>query len=55
VNELQRAALQSLCDLYHVEFNESDFRYAFGLPEGYVAGQVGPIYVGCVSDGQISS
>lgn len=51
----QEEALRALCGRYHVEFSPENFRYAFGLPKGYVAGQVGPIYVGCDPDGRISS
>ena len=51
----QRQALQALCERYHVPFKPSDFKPAYGLPKGYVAGWVGPIYVGVSPDGQISS
>jgi hypothetical protein len=55
MTDAQRNALTALCERYHVPFSEDAFRYAFGLPAGYVAGQVGPIYVGCDPDGRISS
>jgi hypothetical protein len=61
MNEEQRAALQNLCDRYHVPFNEDDYRPTFDLPEGYVAGWVGGVagnsalYVGCSPTGEISS
>jgi hypothetical protein len=51
----QEEALRALCGRFNAEFKPEDFRYAFGLPKGYVAGQVGPIYVGCDPNGQISS
>ena len=52
----QRQALVELCDRYGVEFKESSFtRGDFGLPTGYVSGQVGPIYVGVDIGGQASS
>ena len=56
MTDAQRRALVELCDQYGVEFKESYFhRGVFGLPHGYVAGQVGPIYVGVDPDGRISS
>jgi hypothetical protein len=51
----QEKALRALCGRYNVKFSPDDFRYAFGLPKGYIAGQVGPIYVGCDLAGRISS
>ena len=51
----QTAALTALCERYHVPFNADNFRPTFDLPAGYVAGTVGPIYVGCSADGRISS
>ena len=38
----QRQALQALCERYHVPFRPSDFKPAYDLPKGYVAGWVGP-------------
>jgi hypothetical protein len=55
MTDAQREALTDLCGRYNVPFNESDFHHPFDLPEGWVAGQVGPIYVGCSPEGQISS
>ena len=61
MNEAQRAALTALCGRYNVPFSESDFRAAFDLPAGYVAGWVydthhaGIIYVGVDPEGRISS
>lgn len=55
MTDAQREALTALCGRYNVPFNEADFGPTFGLPAGYVAGQVGPIYVGCDADGRISS
>jgi hypothetical protein len=51
----QEEALRALCERFSVPFNAEDFRPRFDLPKGYVAGQVGPIYVGCAPDGRISS
>lgn len=55
MTEAQREALAALCERYDVEFDPDAFGPGFGLPSGYVAGQVGPIYVGCDPEGQISS
>lgn len=55
MNDAQKTALTELCARYHVEFVESDFKGTFELPSGYVAGWVGPIYVGCSPEGEISS
>lgn len=51
----QRESLKALCDRYHVEFKPEEFHPHFSLPSGYVAGWVGPIFVGCSPDGAISS
>ena len=55
MNDMQRAALRRLCDGYKVEFVEANYGPAFDLPSGYVAGWVGPIYVGVDPEGVISS
>jgi hypothetical protein len=56
MNDAQRRALTALCQRYGVAFAESAFaRGVGGLPRDYVCGQVGPIYVGCDHNGQISS
>ena len=64
MNELQRQALTAICQRYNVEFHEEDYRPAFDLPTGYVAGWVGgygiqathpTIYVGASPEGRISS
>lgn len=41
MTEAQRAALKSLCERYHVEFNEDDYNPDFSLPTGWVSGWVG--------------
>lgn len=51
----QTAALKSLCGRYKVEYAPAAFHPRFDLPAGYVAGWVGPIYVGCSPTGDISS
>lgn len=51
----QTAALAALCDRFRVPFDPTAFAPTFDLPAGYVAGWVGPIYVGCDPDGVISS
>lgn len=56
MNNAQRRALLELCDRNGVTFDESMFtRDALGLPNSYVSGQVGSIYVGVDEYGQISS
>jgi hypothetical protein len=51
----QQDALKRLCDDYSVEFAPSNFFHPFDLPSGWVAGQVGPLYVGCDPEGHIHS
>lgn len=51
----QVTALTALCERYRVEFSADNFRPSYSLPDGYVAGWVGPIFVGCSPDGRISS
>ena len=55
MNDLQRQALTALAERYNVEINDDNFRPTFDLPAGYVAGWVGPIYVGVSPEGRISS
>jgi hypothetical protein len=55
VTPAQIAALEYLCERYKVPFDPGAFHPRFDLPDGYVAGWVGPIYVGCAPDGAISS
>jgi hypothetical protein len=55
MTEAQAAALAELCGRYNVEFSADNFRSRSDLPDGYVAGQVGPIFVGCSPEGRISS
>ena len=51
----QEQALRACCDRFHVPFDPEAYRPAFDLPEGWVAGWVGPIYVGCSPEGDIHS
>jgi hypothetical protein len=55
MTEQQESALRALCARFNVEFDASTFHGQFDLPAGWVAGQVGPIYVGCSPEGGISS
>lgn len=55
MTDAQRAALQDLCDRYHVEFDPTKYHPRSDLPPGYVAGWVGSIYVGVSPSGEISS
>lgn len=51
----QRYALERLCERFKVAFDGDNFKPTFDLPTGFVAGRVGPIYVGCSPEGEISS
>lgn len=53
MTDTQRTALQKLCERYSVLFDETNYRPQFDLPTGYVAGWVGPLYVGCGPGGDI--
>lgn len=55
MNEKQEAALRELCGRFSQEFRPEDFRHPFDLPEGWVAGWAGSIYVGVDPEGRISS
>jgi hypothetical protein len=56
MTDKQAEAINSLAERYHTSVNLNDFIYQpFDLPKGYVAGQVGPIYIGVCPEGQISS
>ena len=55
MTDKQREALADLCRRYDVEFDETSYHPQPDLPAGYVAGRVGPIYVGCDPEGAISS
>lgn len=55
MNEKQEAALRALCKRYGTEFRPEDFRPAFDLPAGWVAGRAGPVYVGVSPEGEIHS
>lgn len=51
----QRDRLQELCRNYRVDFKEENYTKQFDLPEGWVAGWVGPIYVGVSPQGDSHS
>jgi hypothetical protein len=51
----QVIALAKATDGRGIGFDASDYRPAFDLPTGYVAGWVGPIYLGVSPEGDISS
>lgn len=51
----QLVAVRALCKRYNVEFKGENYVKQFDLPDDYVAGWVGPIYIGCDSEGRISS
>lgn len=48
-------SLARLCGRYSVVFNPAAYRQPADLPAGWVAGWVGPVYVGCDPEGRISS
>lgn len=52
---LQRKALQDLCSRYGVDFESCRFASGFDLPEGWLHGWVGPIYVGVSPEGEVHS
>lgn len=51
----QENALRRLCERFHVPFDPAAYRPAFDLPPGWVAGDVGPIYVGVSPEGACHS
>jgi hypothetical protein len=51
----QEAALRDCCERFHVPFDPANYHQRFDLPSTWVAGWVGPIYVGCSPTGEISS
>ena len=55
MTEQQRAALTRLCERSNVLFDPEAYRPAFDLPSGWLAGWVGPIYVGVSPEGEVSS
>jgi hypothetical protein len=55
MTQAQETAIRSLCERFHVEFDAANYHPQFDLPAGYIAGWVGPIYMGCSADGEISS
>ena len=55
MTDSQIIALGRLCERYGVVFDSSNYHPAFDLPTGWVAGWVGPIYVGCSPEGDIHS
>jgi hypothetical protein len=55
VNEKQRAALRALCERCNITFVEDNYKPVFDLPQGWVAGYAGTLYVGCDPEGRISS
>jgi hypothetical protein len=51
----QDNALKLICERFHVPYDPANYRPVFDLPKDWVAGVVGPIYVGCDPTGRISS
>ena len=51
----QEHALAAKCRDYKVAYIPGSFKPAFDLPDGWVAGWIGPIYVGCSPEGAIHS
>jgi hypothetical protein len=55
MTEEQVVALTRLCERFEVPFVESNFFASHSCGEGWVEGQVGPIFVGCSPEGNIHS
>ncbi len=56
MTDAQVLALERLSSRYGVPFDRSRIEIGpFDLPPGYEAGWVGPLYVGCSPEGEISS
>lgn len=51
----QEWAIQRLCRNYNVAYIPSKYIPQFDLPDGWVAGWIGPIYCGIDPEGHISS
>jgi hypothetical protein len=51
----QVAAIRKLCRDYHTEYRPENYTPAFDLPDGWVAGWIGPIYCGISPEGGIQS
>ena len=52
---LQHKALRALAERYSVDYETCRFVSGFDLPDGWVHGWVGPIYVGCSPEGEVHS
>lgn len=55
MTDKQYSALARLSERYDSPFEPKTFRPAFDLPDGWVEGWVGPIFVGCSPEGEIHS
>ena len=55
MTEAQKDAIRKLCSRYNVPFVEAVYNPTFDLPDNWVAGWVGPIYIGCSPEGGIHS
>jgi hypothetical protein len=51
----QHKRLRQACADYAAEYDPANYQPTFDLPTGWVAGWVGPIYVGCSPEGDIHS
>jgi len=51
----QEYAIRDLCRRYRVAYIPSAWTAQFDLPDGWVAGWAGPIYVGISPEGNIHS
>lgn len=51
----QQEAIKRLCRNYQTEYRPENYGPAFDLPDGWVAGWIGPIYCGIDPEGNISS
>lgn len=50
MTDQQRETLRNLCERYHTEFREDDYKPRFDLPDGYVGGWVGGLDHGMVRE-----
>jgi len=55
MTDAQEARLRTLCTNYGVVYDPTSYKPTFDLPSDWVAGWVGPIYVGVDPDGHAHS
>jgi hypothetical protein len=55
LTDAQERALRALCSRYSADFDIRNYSPQFDLPDGWVGGWAGPIYIGCDPEGNIHS